>query len=353
MIKTKINKKLQALLEEDKLATLNIKGVIQNNNPDVFTNKEHNAIWIKNGYFHYVYGKSQSFISEVLNELTDYAAIGFSGTDKEVRDYLYHNEIIHWENPCKLLIHENPTFTKKDLIQEIDSLTLDDAEFVNDNYEYKNDHSLDKMKDAIINRPTSCVRINSDIVSYALLHEDNSIGYMFTVKEHRKKGYAYEVTKDITLKTIETGRLPYIHIASWNDKSLQLATKAGYKIVGEVFWFGIFNTKGKDLQKDYENYQKHYTYPPTHLTTALTLSKHFEPLQVDVTDKKTHVLATYEETTYKINYIYKDYMYFLGRIENIPNEILRSILINFPSKEEKVYVLHLSENVNDLGLHKI
>lgn len=357
MIKTKINNKLLDILKKDELVTLNLKGVIENCNPDIYTNDAMTGLWLKDGFFNYLYTEEESFlneiIEEVLEELKDSAYIEFSGSHKFVRDYMCKNQTIHWINPCKLLVLEKPEFKKEDLINEIDSLTLDDAEFVNNHYEYKGDYSLDKIRDAIENRPTSCVRIDGKLVSYAVLNLDNSIGYMYTVKEHRKKGYAYEVTKDISLKTIKSGRLPYVQIHHWNNESLNLALKVGYEVCSDVYWIGILNPNGEDLKGDLKKFKDLYTYDPSHISTKLNMSLDFTPLEVTVEDMKDHILASFEGKIFKIKYVYEDEMYFLDLIDSVSNELLRSILIKFLLVEDYVCLLNLSEKFDDTGFRKL
>ena len=348
MIKTKKNKEIINYLSEHKLDTINLKGIIENNNPDIYINEEMTGVWVKDGYFNFVHTLDESFLEEVVEELKINAFTGFSGSQKFIRDYMYENEVIHWSNPCHLLTLENPPYDQSNLIDEIDSLKIEDAEIVNKYYEYKSDVSLDKIKDAIINRPSSCVRIDGIPVSFALLHEDNSIGYMYTLEEYRRKGYAYEVTKDISLKTIKSGRLPYIHIAHGNDSSLKLALKSGYKIQGDVYWFGIFNATGKELKDDYKKYHDLYSIYPTHLTSTISLGLDLDILDVTFEDNKDHIIASYNNETYRIDYYYEYEMYFMNMREEIPIDILRSILVKF-SKDDYIYLLNLDKDYTGFG----
>lgn len=353
MIKTKRNKRLYEILKSGEPSTLNVKGVMENDNPDVYTNNLQTGVLVKDGYFHFVYSEDESFLNDVKEELKNVGYYGISGANKVVKDYLYKTEFIHWENPCKFLTLEHPHFTKDDLIESIDSLTMDDAEFVNDHYQYKHEGSLKKIQEAIEHRPTSCVRIEGVPVSYALLHEDNSIGYMYTLDEHRKKGYAFEVTKDIVLKTIASGRTPYVHIAHWNHKSIGLALKAGFKEVCDVYWFGVLNLKGDEIQAEIKRFNELYYKKATHLTNTLKLKRDFTPFEVTVEDKVTHIEATYQDTTYKIKYILGDEVYFMDIEEPIPNDVLRSILLNFLPEEEFVCFFHFDDSFDQTGFYRL
>jgi len=357
MIKTKINDKLWALLKNDEVGTLNLKGIIENSNPDIYTNEAMTGLWLRDGYFSYLYTEDEAYLDEiiddVLEELKATAYVEFSGSNKFSMDYMSKHQTIHWVNPCRLLVVRQPSFDEGDIIETVDSLRLEDAEFVNDHYTYKSAVSLGKIREAILNRPSSCVRIDGKPVSYAALHEDNSIGYMYTLEEHRQKGYAHEVTKDITLKTLKSGRTPYIQIHPWNEKSLRLAQKSGFEICEDVYWFAIINPDGCDLKMDLEKYKKIYSHEPSHLSTKLNMSRDFRSLDVAVKDMKDHIMGTIDEETYRIDYIYENEIYYLASVEGLSNEILRSILVEFLTEEDYICLVKLDEAFDATGFRQI
>jgi len=68
---------------------------------------------------------------------------------------------------------------------------------------------------------------------------DNSLGIMYTKKEHRRMGYAEDVTIDLAAKHIAQGKIPFLHIIERNNMSPGLAKKCGFVECGKVVWFGI------------------------------------------------------------------------------------------------------------------
>ena len=113
------------------------------------------------------------------------------------------------------------------------------SNFICDNSRFKGDKSLQRIEQDILKRPSSGVYINKELVSWVLVHNDNSMGIMYTKKEHRNKNYALEVTIDLAKKILESGKIPFLHIIDSNKMSPSLASKAGFTKHSYVNWFGI------------------------------------------------------------------------------------------------------------------
>lgn len=118
-------------------------------------------------------------------------------------------------------------------------IDIKDTEVIDAYYEFRGDHSLAAIKRDILNRPSSGVYVDGELVCWVLTHDDNSLGIMYTKEEHRRKGYAVDVTIDIASKHIAKGSVPYLQIIERNNMSPGLAKKCGFVECGEVVWFGI------------------------------------------------------------------------------------------------------------------
>ncbi len=353
MEKTKINPEILAFLDSGGIETINIRGFIENSNPDIITNEEMTGVWINDGYFNFLYSNDDNFITKVLNQLKEQAFVGFSGTSKYVRDFIFKSEIFHWENPCKLFTLCNPSFSHRDIKIEVDSLTESDAKIVDDNYEFKHDESINEIKDAINTRPTSCVRIDGVLASYAALHQDNSIGYMYTLEEYRNKNYAYEVSRDLILKTIASNRIPYVHIIEWNKSSLKLADKVGLKFAKDVSMFGIINPSSKDFDGDKKKFYEVFNKVPTHITTKLELASNFKNLVLEVKRTDKQIIISDSNKSYKIKYSKSDECYLFDVALKIPNNVLRSALLEFLDTDDYLVMINLENSVNANGFTKI
>lgn len=309
--------------------SLNIRGVLTNTNYKAYVDDFLNptGIWIKDNYFNFLYTKQLSFI-ELFDQSMKGDYFGFAGTNQTVLNYYISNELIQWKNTCDQYHYQGERFSE---VMTLESLKLSDASYVNDNYEYKNSNSLAKIKDAIKNRPTSCLRLDGKIVSFVLLHDDDSMGYMYTLPEYRGKGYAYELAKDIINKTLDSGRLPYIQIVQGNEKSKQLALKLGFEKHGEVHWFGVVRL-GDSFNKQLRTYETHFDIKAKSVTTKMTLRSKHKPLEVKVTSEQ----FIYKEESYAYQMICSDEIYYIH--SNMPEKILISGLIQLMKQDYELVI---------------
>ncbi|MBI9014019.1 MAG: GNAT family N-acetyltransferase [Clostridiales bacterium] len=309
--------------------SLNIKGVLTNTNYPTFVDdlEKPEGIWVKDKYFNFLYSEQLNFI-ELFDQTIKEDYFGFAGTNKSVLEYYFENELIQWKNTCDQYHYSGEKFSE---VMALESLNLSDATYVNDNYEYKNSNSLTKIKDAIKSRPTSCLRIDGKIVSFVLLHDDDSIGYMYTLPEYRGNGYAYELAKDIINKTLNTGRLPYIQIVQGNEKSKQLALKLGFEKHGEVHWFGVVRL-GESFKVHLKTYQAHFGVDAKSVSVKTTLELKHKPLEVEVTSDR----FIYKDERYDYQMIYSDEIYYIH--SHMPEKILISGLMQLMKEDYELVI---------------
>jgi len=331
-------------------------GFINNRKQKVNTDDLHNptGAYIRDNYLTYIYTESEAFIESFLKENESSGFIGFTGTNKAVKDYLLKNHLLHWENTCNQYHFPHHPFKTEDISDQVESLTIEDTQFCTDHYEYKMEETFAKVEDAISNRPSSCMRLNDEIVSYVMLHEDDSLGYMYTQPEHRGKGYAWELTKDIVNKTLKTGRLPYIQIVQGNTKSEQLALKAGFVKHGVVYWFGILNVKGKEFKEFKETYEKHFGEQATFAITKLCLTKGFELIEVETVKTEKDFLVKYNKKEYTFKYIIDDDLYYIDVLDKtMPIDVLRSGLIKLLENDFDFTIINEFNEITEILFKKI
>lgn len=250
IIKTEKSQAIIDFLKTDLLVNLNIIGTIENlSNIEIFVDEIESprGVFVKSGYMHFIYSKEDKFIDEVTNTFFKDGFFGFSGTEKSIAEKIKNKFQLHWENPCTLYYMPEENLDTSLIKTDVESIDPKDAETINKYYEYSHPGSLDVIKSDIRDRPSSAVYINGEIASWVLAHEDNSMGIMYTMKEHRRKGYAEDVTIDLASKIIERGKIPYLQIVGRNSMSPGLAKKCGFVECGHVTWFGIIAGIPKEL----------------------------------------------------------------------------------------------------------
>eukprot|EP01113_Clastostelium_recurvatum_P003597 TRINITY_DN11574_c0_g2_i1.p1 TRINITY_DN11574_c0_g2~~TRINITY_DN11574_c0_g2_i1.p1 ORF type:complete len:350 (+),score=60.25 TRINITY_DN11574_c0_g2_i1:97-1146(+) len=119
---------------------------------------------------------------------------------------------------------------------DVSTLTVEDAPLVNDTWHYRSPFSLAYIQWLIENFPSACVRVDGQLVSWAIMHSDLSIGIMFTLESHRKRGYGSSVAAFLSVQLLERGLTPYCHVATGNKSSAKVFTQLGFTEGEQVVW---------------------------------------------------------------------------------------------------------------------
>ncbi len=268
LVKAERSQFIKDYLNSNKLINLNILGKI-NNNPklEIFTDdpQKPSGVLVKSGYMHFLYTESDQFIDAVISEHMQEGFFGFAGLDTGLAAKIKKNQVVHWNNPCSIYAYVQDDIELINGTYDVRPLAYEDAEIVNTYYEYKNDNSLEDIRKDIKNRPSSAVYVDDKPVCWVLVHEDDSMGIMYTLEAHRRKGLAEVVSRDLTKRILDNGQVPYLQIVDGNEKSHGLAKKCGFQHVGDCEWFGIITGEPKELKdtakKAMESFQAAYKKP--------------------------------------------------------------------------------------------
>lgn len=250
IIKTKPSDAIIQYLNQNKIVNLNIIGVIENESQaEIYIDKEDvsRGVLVRHEYFNYIYTENDEFLDEVLGTLFKDNFYGFSGVYRPLAEKIRKKYSVVWESRCALHYLPKENLDSSLLKNAIKSIDIKDAELVDKFYTYRNPDSLEKIKSDISHRPSSAIYVNEDIASWVLVHNDNSMGIMFTKEEYRKKNYAVETSIDLALKIMKLGKIPFLQINEANNMSPGLAAKCGFVKYGYADWFGIIDGTPKDL----------------------------------------------------------------------------------------------------------
>lgn len=243
LIKTQCNDAIMNFLKKDFLINENIIGIVENlPDSEIYVdNVEHPAgvLVKKDGYMHYVYTKDDSFIDNICENYFKEGFFGFSGVEGELAEKIRSRYLLGWESRCTLYYMPKENFDPSLQKNPAEKIRLEDAEIVDHFYQYRDPGTLEIIKRDITNRPSSAIYMNDEPVCWVLIHDDNSMGIMYTKEEHRRKGYAIDVTIDLVKQIFERGKIPFIQIVQGNGMSPGLAKKCGFVEYGKADWFGI------------------------------------------------------------------------------------------------------------------
>jgi hypothetical protein len=247
IIKTKLLEPVIRFLNENIIVNLNIIGFIENETDvTIYVDNEKlptGVVAIK-GYFSFIFTENDQFLDEVLNILYKDGYYGFSGVYRLLAQKIKKKFKIEWESRCALYYYPGNDINTSLIKNPVQCAKISDAETIDYYYTYKDETSFEKIKDDLEKRHSSAVYVNGDIACWVLTHNDNSMGIMYTREEYRKKGYAVDVTIDLTKKILKSGRVPFLQITQDNIMSPGLAKKCGF-IHDGIFsdWFGIIAPK--------------------------------------------------------------------------------------------------------------
>lgn len=250
IVKTKPSEEIIEYLNQNKIVNLNIIGVIENEpEAEIYVDNEEvsKGVLVRYEYFNYIYTEDDEFLDEVLETLFKDNFYGFSGVYRPLAEKIRKRYLVTWESRCSLHYLPKKNLDLSLVKSSVKSVDIKDAEIVDRFYTYRNPESLEKIKKDILHRPSSAIYVNGDIASWVLVHNDNSMGIMFTKEEYRKKNYAVDTSIDLALKIIKLEKIPFLQINEANNMSPGLAAKCGFVKHGYADWFGIIEGTPKEL----------------------------------------------------------------------------------------------------------
>lgn len=233
--------KVKKILEVDKVAVLNILCRIKyEKGYDIFVDNMENpkGLLLKSGNWNLVYSSDDDIAKELINNLKG-EKLNFAGVPIKYYNMIKKEKQIDWEEICHLYYIDNENINLLKPRHKVESLRIEDSDIVNQFYTYKDENSIEYIKECILERKTSCIfDKDGNPISWAVIREDGSMGIMYTRKEYRGKGLAASVTLDLVDKVINNGDVPFVHIVHGNDASVKLAESIGFKKYGDIAWFG-------------------------------------------------------------------------------------------------------------------
>lgn len=261
LIRTTKTTPIMEFLKQDLLINQNIIGIIENEPAAVIyvddVDQPTGVLVKANEYMHYLYSQNDNFLEDVSTNYLQTGFYGFSGVEESIAEKLMQKHVVSWVSPTTVYHIPEENLDLNLIKNPVSSINLEDAEEVDRFYTYKSEHSLGAIQSNIIHRPSSAVYINGELACWVLMHEDNSMGIMYTKEEHRRKGYAIDVTIDLAAKIIARGNIPYIQIVDSNSMSPGLAKKCGFVECGRSTWFGVIvGTPENFIQTNLEGKEK-------------------------------------------------------------------------------------------------
>jgi len=242
----KQNDSIVKYLQKDRRVNLNVLSYLAYNmDADVYIYNDNaeNGVIVGTGQWSFFFAATQN--EEFLNAFWEFLPAGhkmFSGASRPVFDIMTATRKPVWQMPCKTFIYDGvtpiPDATSSFILE---TLTADDAEEIDKYYTYRSEGSVNRLRESIEKRDSTCIRIDGQLASWCLVHaEDGSLGPLYTKEEFRGRGLAEAATAHLMKQLVAKNMTPYAQIAEDNAPSLALMAKfGGMEYSHTCVWFGL------------------------------------------------------------------------------------------------------------------
>lgn len=182
-----------------------------------------------------LYSANTEFIDKVVN-LFKCDTAEFCAVSPFVTEYLKTRFDFEWETNCDLFVWNGKPL-KREPKCKIGTIGSDYAQTISDGTHYHAD--LDDIKKCLLLHPSAAAYVDGKPVCWCLLHQEGSLGMLYTVPEYRRRGYALEVMTALVQQVVERGDVPFAYIVRDNVASQNLAAKYNMEKVCRADYFEI------------------------------------------------------------------------------------------------------------------
>jgi hypothetical protein len=177
-------------------------------------------------------------INEVLN---DSNTIRFLATPKQ-SDAIRKCCRVLKENASEIWWAAERSWLNDEPEQSISVLGIDEAALLAESWEPGRGEpgAIDYIRSCIERFPGLCIRDESgEPRSWLVRHLLGSMGIMYTVPQHRRKGYARDLTLEMAGRIFDTSDVPFVMINDHNMPSKCLAASCGLRLKEGVNWMRV------------------------------------------------------------------------------------------------------------------
>lgn len=226
-------------LREDELRNINLLNFIENNpildietqGKSILLRGISNQIWI------YISSSNEDELNVLKNRLHQKDKYFAAIEDWMLPVLLEGNECIWDLSMTQYYLPENMVIPKSEF--KAIPLSLDDAETVYNNSEYKEAISIDYVKDMITNGSSVGLYEKGQLIAWGMTQDDGGMGFLHVLPEYRRKKCGYNITLLLIEKLRQKGKIPFVYIERNNKKSKNLVLNLNFKMHKDVHWFQL------------------------------------------------------------------------------------------------------------------
>lgn len=232
------------VLEQDKIRNINVINFIRDNrvnSAEVIGNSVlirgfSDRPWV------YISSKSQGEMEEIKSKLNEQDKC-FAVIEDWMMPHIFDtDEALVWKlSSVKLYYPETMTLPDINIAEgvEIELLHISDAQFMYDNYEYKDFANVAYIKERIEKGVGLGMFKEDQLIGWIMTHDDGAMGFLNVLPEYRNQGYAMALSVSLIKMLRAMGEVPFVHIEPDNNQSMNLALKAGFQKDRMINWFEI------------------------------------------------------------------------------------------------------------------
>lgn len=244
---------LNDLLMAEPALTLKLQGLLNNYGYGVERVLVDNldapsALIVKSGAFHSFFGYDVDAAVRLLDELSWGEPLAFSGVWEPLVELIAERAEVLWRNPCTQYHLPDGEVSLDQLVEigthcdDIEEPTDAVVDLILEHWPYGDPNdALDRrhIRDRIDHGITSAYYEAGELLSWAMVAPDGSIGYMHTLEGHRGRGLGLSVAANLTLKVWNAGLTPYCLVVHDSLSPDSVLSKLGYEASEDSFvWLG-------------------------------------------------------------------------------------------------------------------
>lgn len=129
------------------------------------------------------------------------------------------------------------TIPLPEIKSDVHPLDIEDAAIIQATHAYGEYTDLNYVTSRIKNGHHAGLKVNGELVAWAITHDDGAIGFLYVKPEFRGSGLGKDLSAFI-IKNLRSENLPvYVHIEKDNKASMTLVTNMGFVHDRTVRWF--------------------------------------------------------------------------------------------------------------------
>ena len=216
-------------------------GILENGEyEDYIYDSTNNSICIYNGNKIYFGGQNYDILNMAVLKLLDkFSVCRFSFIDPETHRYikekyrLVQSELFdaYYLRDSNIIVDESISRVKYEDIPVICSHSI-----------YVDDTIKERVEGNITKRFSAGIYVENKLISWALIHANNTIGPVYTIQDYRNRGYGKKVVCAVSNRLLLQNYYPIVTISNDNIEAKHLFSSLNFTRYCSYYWLSIIKS---------------------------------------------------------------------------------------------------------------